>query len=298
MNSQRPPNARTGAVRRCVQFALFRDGWFSLRELIPNLFTLLSICCGLLAIRWAIEREFEWSMAAIIASVLLDGIDGRAARILDAQSKFGAEFDSLADFVSFGVAPAILIFNWGLGHISGIGWAAVTMLTLACGVRLARFNATIERKKLAWEQDYLTGVPAPAGAVLSMLPLYLDGLRSSGESPLPGFAPQSMWITSAIVLYTVTVAFLMVSTIPTFAGKLTGDKLLRDHPWVLMALAAGAVVLLIAYPYSTLAAATVLYLLLMPLGVRRYLQLNKPGAGPDEGDGDVDASYSSRKAGE
>jgi CDP-diacylglycerol--serine O-phosphatidyltransferase len=297
MNSQRPPNARTGSVRRCVQFALFRDGWFSVRELIPNFFTLLSICCGLLAIRWAIEREFEWSMGAIIAAVVLDGIDGRAARILDAQSKFGAEFDSLADFVSFGVAPAILLFNWGLGHMSGVGWAAVTMLTLACGVRLARFNATIERKRHAWEQNYLTGVPAPAGAVLALLPMYLDGLRSAGEPALPGFAPQPLWITWTIVAYVVTIAFLMVSTIPTFAGKKMGDRIASEYPLVLLGSAIGATALLFAYPYATLASICVVYLLSMPFGVRRYLQLEKPGSGADGSDGDISEGVT-RKAGE
>lgn len=297
MTNQRPPNARTGAVRRCVQFALFRDGWFSVRELIPNFFTLLSICCGLLAIRWAIEKEFEWSMGAIIVAVVLDGIDGRAARILDAQSKFGAEFDSLADFVSFGVAPAILLFNWGLGHMSGVGWAAVTMLTLACGVRLARFNATIERKRLAWEQDYLTGVPAPAGAVLALLPLYLDGLRSAGDPQLPGFAPQPLWLSWAIVAYVVTIAFLMVSTIPTFAGKKMGDRIAREYPLILLGVGVGAAALLLAYPYATLAAMSVVYLMSMPFGVRRYLQLDKPGPGAEDGDQDMSTSPK-RKAGD
>lgn len=263
-----------GALRRCVQFALFRDGWMTARELIPNFFTLLSICTALLAIRWAIEREFEWALAAIIASVILDGIDGRMARILHAQSKFGAEFDSLADFVAFGVAPAILLFNWGLSHLDGTGWAAVTALALACGVRLARFNAAIDRKRLAWEQDYFMGVPAPAGALLAMLPLYLDGLRSPGDPPLPGFT-QVTWASWAVVAYTLTVAFLMISTIPTYAGKTAGDRIAREHPLVLAVLAIGVLCSLYAYPYATLAAGTVLYFLAMPLGIRRFIRLTK-----------------------
>ncbi len=293
-------------MRRFVRFALLRDGWFSAREFVPNFFTLLSICCGLVAIRWAIEGEFEWSLAAIVTSVILDGIDGRAARILDAQSKFGAEFDSLADFLSFGVAPAILIFNWGLLHLSGIGWAAVTMLTLACGVRLARFNATIDREKLPWEQNYFTGMPAPAAAILALLPLYLDGIRSTGDPALPAFAPQPMWISTCIIAYTVTIAFLMVSTIPTFAGKATGDRIVREYPLVLLVLGVGALGLLLVYPYTTLATVSILYLLILPLGIRRYLQLDKPdakgdrggpGTGPGAGTPDVAAGYS-HKAGE
>jgi CDP-diacylglycerol--serine O-phosphatidyltransferase len=263
-----------GALRRCLQFALFRDGWMTAREMIPNFFTLLSICAALLAIRWAIERDFEWALAAIITSVVLDGIDGRMARILHAQSKFGAEFDSLADFVAFGVAPAILLFNWGLSHMDGIGWAAVTALSLACGVRLARFNAAIDRKRYPWEQDYFMGVPAPAGAVLALLPLYLDALRSAGDPRLPGMTHET-WASWAVVGYTLAVAFLMISTIPTYAGKTAGDRIAREHPLVLLLLAGSVAVLLVAYPYATLAAGTVLYFLAMPLGIRRFLQLNK-----------------------
>lgn len=262
------------ALRRCLQFALFRDNWMTARELIPNFFTLLSICTALLAIRWAIEREFEWAVGAVIASVILDGIDGRLARILHAQSKFGAEFDSLADFAAFGVAPAILLFNWGLSHLDGVGWTAVTALAIACGVRLARFNAAIDRKKLHWEQDYFMGVPAPAGALLAMMPIYLDGLRSFGDPPLPGVT-QITWVSYAIVAYLVTVAFLMISTIPTYSGKSAGDRIAREHPMVALALAIGVAFLLYAFPYATLAAGTVLYFLAMPLGIRWYIRLDR-----------------------
>lgn len=271
MNSRRP-DMIVQAIRRCLRFVFFRDGWISARELVPNFFTLLSICTALLAIKWAIERDFEWALAAIVASTVLDSIDGRMARMLDAQSKFGAEFDSLADFVAFGVAPAILIFNWGLSHLDGVGWGAVTLLALSCGVRLARFNAAIDRKKFAWEHDYFMGVPAPAGALLAMLPIYLDGLRAQGT--LPGLTDVS-WASWTVVAYTLTVAFLMVSTIPTYAGKSVGDRVAREHPIVLMGLGLGGLWLMFAYPYATLATFTVLYLLAMPLGIRRFLQLNK-----------------------
>ena len=271
--TSRRPSAIVAALRRGIRFALFRDAWITARELVPNFFTLLSICTALLSIRWAIEREFEWAIGAIVASAVLDAVDGRMARMMDAQSKFGAEFDSLADFVAFGVAPAILIYNWGLSNLS-VGWAAVTVLAIACGVRLARFNAAIERKQFDWEQDYFMGVPAPAGALLSLLPLYLDGLRSTGEANLPGMS-QLNWASWAVIAYTLMVAFLMVSTIPTWAGKTAGDKMAREHPLVMLALAAGVLGLLYAYPFATMAAGTVLYLLTMPLGIRRFLQLTK-----------------------
>ena len=280
MNNRRP-NVIVGALRRCIRFVLFRDGWITARELVPNFFTLLSICAGLLSIRWAVEREFEWALAAIVGSTILDSIDGRMARMLNAQSKFGAEFDSLADFVAFGVAPAILIFNWGLAHADGVGWAAVTALALACGVRLARFNAAIDRQKFAWEHDYFMGVPAPAGALLSMLPLYLDGLRSAGDPPLPGLT-QITSATWAVVAYTLIIAFLMVSTIPTYAGKSVGDRIAREHPVVVAGLAIGLLWLMFAYPSATLAAGTVLYLLAMPIGIWRYIQHTKFDMDDDE----------------
>ena len=286
------PSELIASMRRWVQFALFRDGWFSARQLVPNFFTLLSICAGLLAIRWAIEREFEWSIAAIVIAAILDALDGRMARILHAQSKFGAEFDSLADFVSFGVAPAILLFNWGLFRLDGAGWVAVTALALACGVRLARFNATVERERLAWEEDYLTGVPAPAGAIIVMLPLYLDGLRSFTDPALPGLT-QPVWAPWAVLVYTVSVALLMVSTIPTYAGKATGDRIARNYPMAFLVVLAALTWLLLRYPYATLATGTAVYFGLMPLGVRRFLRLTKLVTDDEE----LGATYS-RNAGE
>jgi CDP-diacylglycerol--serine O-phosphatidyltransferase len=280
--TSRPPNLLVAALRRCLRFVLMRDPWITARELVPNFFTLLSMCTALIAIKWAVEREFEWAMGAIVASVILDGVDGRMARILNAQSKFGAEFDSLADFVAFGVAPAILIFNWGLSQLDGVGWAAVTAFALACGVRLARFNAAIEREHEEWESDYFMGVPAPAGALLAMLPLYLDGLRSAGGAvALPGL-PQLSWASWAVVAYTVTIAFLMISTIPTYAGKSAGDRLVKDHPIASLMVFLAMVLLLVAYPYAVLAACTLLYLLIMPLGIRRFLYLTKHGVDVDD----------------
>lgn len=263
-----------GWLKRLLEFSLMRDKWISARELVPNFFTLLSICCALLSIKWAVEREFEWAMAAILTSALLDGVDGRMARYLDAQSKFGAEFDSLADFVSFGVAPAILLFNWGFAQHDVMGWVAITLLAIGCGVRLARFNASIERERLDFEKDYFYGVPAPAGAILSLLPLYLQGMVATTAPKLFGLS-QPGWLSWAAIAYIIVVAFLMVSTIPTFAGKVTLDKLAKNHPKVAGALLIALCWLLYAFPYATLAAGTLIYLLLMPLGVRKFLKLMK-----------------------
>ena len=163
--------------RRRRRRLLFRHSKIPVRMLVPNFFTLLSLCAGLTAIRMAIELRYEMAIALVVIAALLDGVDGRLARALKAQSKFGAELDSLADFVNFGVAPAVIVFIWGLGGLPrGFGWIVALVFALATGLRLARFNTMIDVEKPKWQSDYFTGMPAPAGAITVLLPLYLDGL--------------------------------------------------------------------------------------------------------------------------
>ena len=156
---------------------LFRQSKIPLRMVVPNFFTVLSLCAGLTALRMAIEQRYEMAIALVVIAALLDGVDGRLARALKAQSKFGAELDSLADFVNFGVAPAVIVFVWGLGGLPrGFGWIVALVFALAMGLRLARFNSMIDVEKPKWQANYFTGMPAPAGAIVVLLPLYLDGL--------------------------------------------------------------------------------------------------------------------------
>ena len=163
--------------RRRRRRLLFRHNKIPVRMLVPNFFTLLSLCAGLTAIRMAIELRYEMAIALVVIAALLDGVDGRLARALKAQSKFGAELDSLADFVNFGVAPAVIVFIWGLGGLPrGFGWIVALVFALATGLRLARFNTMIDVEKPKWQSEYFTGMPAPAGAITVLLPLYLDGL--------------------------------------------------------------------------------------------------------------------------
>src|ERR1700742_3192694 len=173
-----PLLARLEYVQRsCRGPRLFRRGKIPVRMLVPNFFTVLSLCAGLTAIRMAIEQRYEMAIALVVVAALLDGVDGRLARALKAQSKFGAELDSLADFVNFGVAPAVIVFIWGLGGLPrGFGWIVALGFALATGLRLARFNTMLEVEKPKWQSAYFTGMPAPAGAITVLLPLYLDGL--------------------------------------------------------------------------------------------------------------------------
>jgi CDP-diacylglycerol---serine O-phosphatidyltransferase len=250
------------AERRRRGRLLFRHNKIPVRMLLPNFFTLLSLCAGLTAIRMAIELRYELAITLVVIAALLDGVDGRLARALKAQSKFGAELDSLADFVNFGVAPAVIVFIWGLGTLRGLGWISVLVFALAMGLRLARFNAMIDVDKPKWQGNYFTGMPAPAGAITVLLPLYLDGLNVFDVR---------MWPV-AIACYTLLMAFLLVSTIPTFSGKLLGERIARDYVLPVFVAAAALVALLVTYPYETLTLVTVVYLGFIPVSYRRYQQ--------------------------
>ena len=239
---------------------LLRQRKIPVRFLVPNFFTLLSLCAGVTAIRMAIEKRYDLAVALIVAAALLDGIDGRLARALKAQSRFGAELDSLADFINFGVAPGIVIFTWVAADYRGFGWIAVLAFACGMGLRLARFNAMLDVDKPKWQSNYFTGIPAPAGAVTVLLPLYLEGVGLAGVNQWP----------LLIAVYTLAMAALLVSTIPTFSGKLLGERIGRE--WVLPILVVGALVvgLLVTYPYPTLTVITLLYLALIPISYRRY----------------------------
>src|SRR5476649_1074110 len=144
------------------------------RTLVPNLITLLALCAGLTAIRLAVEQKLEWALAAIVFAALLDGIDGRIARLLKGTSRFGAELDSLADFVNFGVAPALILYFWGLHELKSAGWIAAIVFAICAALRLARFNVMIDDpNKPTWAGNFFTGIPAPAGAITVLLPIYL-----------------------------------------------------------------------------------------------------------------------------
>ena len=267
------PNLENGERRRRGR-PLFRHRKIPIRLIAPNFFTLLALCAGVTAIRMAVEGRYDMAVGLVVLAGLLDGVDGRLARALKAQSRFGAELDSLADFVSFGVAPAIIVFTWGLGSLKGLGWIAVLVFACGMGLRLARFNAMIDVEKPKWQSNYFTGMPAPAGAITVLLPLYLDGIGITFMRDFP----------IATVLYTLAMAFLLVSTIPTFSGKLLGERVKREWVMPLLVAVAGLIGFLVTYPYPTLAAAVLAYLALVPISFRRYhaKMAEEPGVQPSE----------------
>src|SRR5215211_1288714 len=145
-----------------------------IRLLVPNLITLLALCAGLTAIRLAMEARLEFALAAIVFAAFLDGVDGRVARLIKGQSRFGAELDSLADFVNFGVAPALILYFWGLHELGNAGWIAAMVLAICAGLRLARFNAMLDDpNRPEWKKNFFVGMAAPAGAIAALLPIYL-----------------------------------------------------------------------------------------------------------------------------
>lgn len=232
-----------------------------IRTLIPNALTVLALCAGLTAIRFGLESRFDLAVAAILVASVLDGLDGRVARLLQGSTRFGAELDSLTDFVNFGVAPVILIYLWSLHDIGGIGWIAVLGFAICCALRLARFNVALEDPdKPAWTANYFVGVPAPAGAGLVMLPLYLSfvGWDQLVQYPL------------LIAIHCIAVAFLMVSQVPTFSGKRTGLRIRREMVMPILLLVAFTAAVVMSYPWEAFTVLCAIYLALIPVSIWRY----------------------------
>lgn len=233
-----------------------------IRILVPNLITLLALCSGVTAIRLGMEGRYELAVGAVILAIVLDAIDGRLARFLKGTSRFGAELDSLADFVNFGVAPAILIYLWSLNSLKSLGWLVALCLAICCALRLARFNVAIDDPdKPAWMMNFFTGAPAPAGAGLAMAPMYLGFL---------GIIPDGHTVAWLVLPYTAAVALLMVSRVPTFSAKTLGSRISRDLVLPLLGVAALVIVSLIAFTWEMLTGMSLLYIALLPLGIRSY----------------------------
>jgi CDP-diacylglycerol--serine O-phosphatidyltransferase len=229
------------------------------RMLVPNVITLLAICAGLTAIRLSTEGRMELAVAAIVFAAILDGIDGRVARMIKGQSKFGAELDSLADFVNFGVAPGLILYFWQLHDLNNVGWIAAMIFAISGGLRLARFNATMDDpNKPAFAANFFTGVPAPAGAITVLLPIYLAFVGS----------PQPPAVLTA--LYTLLIAILMVSRLPVFSGKTTRMRVAPEMVLPVFVSVVFFIALLISYPWYILSIGSICYLLSLPVGWKSY----------------------------
>lgn len=239
----------------------------SLRAVLPNAITAAALCSGLTGIRFAIVGDWEKSLFAIILAGLLDGIDGRIARLLKAQSRFGAELDSLADSLSFGMAPALVLFLWSLQDLPRFGWFAALAFAISCALRLARFNARIDVEDQPHKSvGFLTGVPAPVGAGLAFLPMYL--WMASGEEAFRHPVLVALWLT--------LIAGLMISNLATLSWTLIRPG--RSIRLVAIAFAGLVFAALLTEPWWTLSVISIGYLLLMPYSIMRYAKIRQQRA--------------------
>ena len=237
------------------------------RIILPNLVTILALAAGLTAIRFATEGQFEVAVIGVLVAAVLDGLDGRLARAIRGTSRFGAELDSLADFVDFGVAPALILYLWSLHEIRSLGWFAALVFAIACALRLARFNVFVEDPEIpSWQAHFFTGMPAPAGAIAALLPLYLH--LSFFEMP------QVHGFVGVEIGYLLLIAFLMASRIPHFSGKKI-KRVPREYVIVVLFGVAITLLLIATYPMEMLIVLTLAYLGSIPLAIRQHRAFEK-----------------------
>lgn len=238
----------------------------SLNVMIPNMLTLLALCSGLTAIRFAYEGRWEHACLAIFAAAVLDALDGRIARLLKGTSKFGAELDSLADILSFGVAPGMMLYFWSLETVGRFGWILVLIYAMACALRLARFNTAAEDPNPpAWACNFFAGVPAPMAAGLVLLPMVIS------FNMIPDIARRP----EVVSVFVLVVSFLMVSNIPTFSFKKV--KLRPSLILPLMVVVGLIIASLLSVPWVTLSAILATYIVSIPLAVRSHRAISKGG---------------------
>ncbi len=246
------------------------DGCFPLFRLLPNLVTLSTICIGLTAIRYSIYGNFAAATALLILAGFMDGIDGRLARFLNSSSDFGAQLDSLADFVNFGVAPGFIIYAWtnSYADVSGLAWALVLFFAMCGAIRLARFNVDLTKVAVnpILEKYFFKGIPAPCGAAMAMLPMVLtyefgDGFYSN---PL------------LVIIYVAFLAIMMASLVPTISLKKIPIK--NKNAYLTLIILGSIIIGLFVEPWLTLAIIGVVYGLSIPVTVFYYLKIKKEGS--------------------
>ncbi len=233
-------------------------------KMIPNILTLLALAAGMTSIRFALEERWEYAVIALVAAAVLDGLDGRIARLLKGASKFGAELDSLSDFICFGVAPAIVLYLWTMEQAGRWGWAAVVLYAVCCALRLARFNTKLDEPDLPpWAYNFFSGVPAPGAAGLVLLPMMLHIETGSDVFRQP----------SVVAGFLIAVAALMVSRVPTYAAK----NFKVPPQWVLptMLFVAFYWFAVVNAPWVTFATSVILYALSIPFAMRSFRSLER-----------------------
>ena len=245
------------------------------RYILPNILTLSGVCCGISSIKFSIEQNFTLAVILIILASILDALDGRIARLIKGTSEFGKELDSLTDFVSFGIAPALIIYFWDLKNYGKIGWLLILIFSVCCVLRLARFNLNSEEKNIGWKINYFEGIPAPAGGILILIPLIfeLSELKLIFE------------INKITPFLIIIISVLMISKIPTFSLKKISIK--KDYTIFIMLFIGVIIVSLIFFTFETVLFISTIYLLSLPFSVFSFYKLKKVNKTEPDEDEDV-----------
>jgi CDP-diacylglycerol---serine O-phosphatidyltransferase len=284
--SDRPPVSPIHRLRRYRPRPRKRPRYKgpSFNRMIPNLMTMLGLCAGLTSMRFGLEGRFGSAAVAIVVAAAIDGLDGRLARLLKATSRFGAEFDSLSDFLCFGVAPPFVLYLWSLQRGGAYGYAPCVMFAVCMALRLARFNASLDGvPRPAYAYNFFTGVPAPAGAALALFPLFV------------GLEAQSLgweWLLDAVrfplfcALVLIGTSLLLVSRLPIWSFK--NFKVPTEYVLPLLLGTGAYAAVAVADPWAALAAAGLLYLGMLPFSVRSFQRLRREAEAPRD---DLEVSH-------
>jgi len=233
------------------------------RYILPSVLTLVGVCLGISSIKFAMDGNFSFAVLFLIVAAILDGLDGRVARLIKGTSNFGKELDSLTDFVSFGIAPAFIIYFWELNKLGKIGWLIVLFYAVCCVLRLARFNLTKFEDKEEWKNNFFQGIPSPAGGCLILLPLIFELSNFSNLMSLKVITPYLIIIVS----------LLLISKLPTYSFK---KILINRNMTIFLLLGVGLFfVSIIQFTFETLSLGLLIYLLLLPLGILNYNKKSK-----------------------
>ena len=233
------------------------------RVILPNILTLVGVCIGLSSIKFALDARYELAIIAVVFAAMIDGLDGRIARLIKGTSKVGKELDSLTDMISFGVAPAFIMYFWSLNNLGKFGWLLCLIYVICVALRLARFNVN-SNEEPSWRDNFFEGIPSPAGGILVLMPLIYS---------LSGFEIFKMNFEIIVPVLFIAVSFLLISKFPTYSLK----KIVVPRSMTIFLLFSIVlyVGLLLIYPFKAMIISGMLYLIFIPISFAHYLKLNK-----------------------
>ena len=246
------------------------------RMLLPNMLTLIGVCIGLTSIRFALSGEFHLAIIAIIFAALIDGLDGRIARLIKGTSKVGKELDSLTDMISFGVAPAFIMYFWKLNTLGRFGWLVCLIYVICVALRLARFNVNSNQAP-SWKDNFFEGVPSPAGGILVLTPLIIS---------LTDFDYIKLNYNIIVPIFFITTSLLLISKFPSYSFK----KIVIQRKTTIFLLF-GIILffgLLLVYPFNVIAISSIIYVLMLPISFFHYQKLNRENADSNSSDDDFE----------